>query len=31
VYRPCGGTDIVGGMARTGGSSFKQDVKVGVV
>ena len=28
VYRPRGGTDIVSGMARTGGSSFKQDVKV---
>ena len=28
VYRPCGGTDIVSGMARTGGSALKQDVKV---
>ena len=26
VYRPCGGTDIVSGMARTGGSSLKPDV-----
>jgi hypothetical protein len=26
VYRPCGGTDIVSGTARTGGSSLKQDV-----
>jgi hypothetical protein len=30
VYRPCGGTDIISGMARTGGSALKQDVKVGV-
>jgi len=26
VHRPCGGTDIVSGMARTGGSALKQDV-----
>ena len=31
VYRPCSGIDTVSGMARTGGSSFKQDVKAGVV
>jgi hypothetical protein len=31
VYRPCGGTHIVSGMARTGGSAVKQDVNVGVL
>jgi hypothetical protein len=31
VYRPCGGIDIVSGMARRGRSSLKQDVKVSVL
>ena len=33
VYRPCGGTDIVSGMARTARNSLKRDVdvKVGVL
>jgi hypothetical protein len=31
LHRPCGGTDTSSGMARTRGSSLKQDVSLGVL